>query len=785
MTFKTSFLQGCFVILHHTKNCITGGIKQKRRLVILSYKNIINKAILLSFILIGFSSFSQNLQISVKDEITKEALSGATIKLMSLPPNTTNVVNSKCSEAGTFSINTIFPICIKIINIGYETILDTLTSSTVKTYSMKSTSTQLNAVSITADYTQAKAKQSVHDIKIIDKKTIEQKGANNLRELLMTELSSSISQDNILGTGISQQGLSGENIKILIDGVPVIGRLNGNIDLSQINLNNVERVEIIEGPLSVLYGSNALGGVVNIITKQNQNETIQGSINSYYEHIGQYNIDASIGAKYKNNIIQVNGGRYFFDGFSAPDTTRFKQWKPKEQYFADASYLYNSTKFIYRLKGEYYDELITDRGTPRAPYGINAFDNTYRTNRYNISSDALFKFKKDKSLQIKGAYNYFKRQSNNYFKDLTNLESVMTSADNQDTSIFTNIMARGIYSFYAKDKKLTYQMGIDINYETGKGRRIFNNNQNIGDYAYFASMEYKPTSNLIFKPAVRLAYNSKYRAPIVPSLNIKYKPLANLTFRASYARGFRAPSLKELYFFFVDINHNIRGNADLKAETSHNFQFSYDYVKQVKKDHVLNLEGTVYYNDVKNMIRLASQTGTLFTYVNIANNKTTGANVELSYTYKNLRLKGGFQVNAMYSDFGNGVKTNGFETTPVATFDASYTWKKTGLNFAVFYKYTGKQPGVFVSSTDELKTFYFRSYHLLDMSISRNLYKDVIRLTIGGKNLCNVRNITATGDFIQNGTHSSATNSQPVGWGASFYTALHINFNNKTFKKTR
>ena len=745
-----------------------------------------HKSIIFFFLfLLGIGSrlFSQNLIIKFEDESNNEAIVGATVKLIPIQLSNANIISSKSDESGIFSINTTFPIIIKASYIGYESILDTIYTSIEKTYKMKNISTQLNAVSITADYTSGKAKQSVHDIKIIDKKTIEQKGANNLRELLMTELGSNISQDNILGAGISQQGLSGENVKVLIDGVPVIGRLNGNIDLSQINLTNVERVEIIEGPLSVLYGSNALGGVINIITKQTQQNTLQGTIHSYFEHIGQYNIDASIGTKYKNNIFQVNGGRYFFDGFSYPDTTRFKQWKPREQYFVDAAYIYNSEKFIYRIKGEYYNELITDRGLPRAPFQINAFDNYYRTFRYNGSSDAIFKFKKEKSLQIKAAYNYYKRISNNYFKDLTNLENTLTSSENQDTSVFTNLMARAIYAYYAKDKKVTYQTGIDINYETGIGKRLLNQKQHIGDYAFFASMEYKPIPNLIFKPAVRIAYNSNYKAPIIPSLNMKYKALPNFSIRASYARGFRAPSLKELYFYFVDINHNIQGNDQLKAETSHNFQLSFDYVHQIKNKHILNFEASCYFNDVKNMIRLASENGTTFKYVNIAKNQTLGGNIELSYTYRNLKLKSGFQVNAFRLDFGSTVASTNYQAIPVATFDASYLWKKTGLSFSIFYKYTGKQPGIYVASDEQLKTFFLNPYHMLDISMSRNLYKDIFRLTIGGKNLCNNRNISATGDFIQNGVHSSATNSQPVGWGASFFASLNINFSNTTFKR--
>ena len=93
-------------------------------------------------------------------------------------------------------------------------------------------------------------------------------GVQNVGDVLKFQANFRIQQDPILGTGISLQGISGENIKILIDGVPVIGRQNGGIDLTQLNLLNVERIEIVEGPLSVQYGTNALAGTINIITKK-------------------------------------------------------------------------------------------------------------------------------------------------------------------------------------------------------------------------------------------------------------------------------------------------------------------------------------------------------------------------------------------------------------------------------------------------------------------------------------------------------------------------------------
>ncbi len=86
----------------------------------------------------------------------------------------------------------------------------------------------------------------------------------------MTELNVRLQNDPNLGSFLQMQGLSGQNIKILIDGVPVVGRVSGSIDLNQLPLTEVERVEIVEGPMSVLYGTDALGGVVNLITRDSR-----------------------------------------------------------------------------------------------------------------------------------------------------------------------------------------------------------------------------------------------------------------------------------------------------------------------------------------------------------------------------------------------------------------------------------------------------------------------------------------------------------------------------------
>ena len=162
----------------------------------------------------------------------------------------------------------------------------------------------LDEVVITAQHGSKTVEESVHLVRVLNKKRIRDQAATNLRELLQMETGMRISQDNLLGSSLSLQGLSGQNVKILIDGVPVIGRLNGNVDLSQISLTNIERVELIQGPLSVNFGTDALAGTINLITKKINKDGLKMTYSSYYETVGQYNINSEL--TNKKSIPNVN-----------------------------------------------------------------------------------------------------------------------------------------------------------------------------------------------------------------------------------------------------------------------------------------------------------------------------------------------------------------------------------------------------------------------------------------------------------------------------------------------
>lgn len=646
----------------------------------------------------------------------------------------------------------------------------------------------LNEVVITAQYTPTQVNDAVQKVQVIDRAKIDQMGAVNLKDVMSNQLNVRLQQDNVLGSGMSLQGVSGENIKILVDGVPMIGRLNGNIDMSQINLNNVDHIEFIEGPLSVQYGTNALAGTINIITKKGIDKKITTDLTSYYESIGTYNLNVGGTFYHKKSYVQVNGGRNYFDGwnpndeafyFPKPhiaDSTRHKQWKPKEQYFTSLNYLYTFKKLAAGFKSNYFNEVIINRGYPRAPYAETSFDDYYYTKRFDNNIFANGSISKNWKINTLLAYNYYSRIKKTVYKDLTTLDEVLSAnSSDQDTSEFGLIMSRASFTHVKDSSKLNYELGYDVNYESALGKRIDKQIQYMGDYAGFATLEYKPYSRLIFKPGLRYSYNTAYKTPVIPSFNVKWSLNSRHLLRASYARGFRAPSLKELYFLFIDINHNIVGNQNLKAEQSDNFSVAYNY-KEIFNNTKVIFDASVFYNSIYNLITLAQTSGTEYSYVNIGKYKTIGAQLSTKVKYKELSIQLGGTYTGRYNELTETNAIPMFNYSPEGQANISYTIKKHKTNVSIFYKYNGKLLGYNLVN-DQVQQTFMSEYHTMDITGSKLFWKERAGITIGCKNIFDIKNLTSTA--TSSGVHSASPSSIPLSTGRNYFIKLSLNFQSK------
>ena len=711
--------------------------------------------------------------VHVVDDKTGQPLFYAQISFTSLDNGTQkNCITDYEGNAPNLSVGRS---AVKISYVGYEMLNDTIEPGQSLTLSLNPKVLDIDEVVVTAQYAPKRADQSIYKVNVINSRQIGQKAATNLSDLLNHNLNINISQDAALGASLSLQGLSGEHVKFLVDGVPVIGRMNGNIDISQLNLNDVDHVEIIEGPMSVIYGSNALAGVINIITKENHHTFLDANANSYMESVGVYNFDGGVSIRQKKHTFSIDGGRYFFGGYSDNDSLRAVRWKPKRQYFADAYYLFSEENYKAKISGSWFDEKLQSKGNLLAPYFETAFDSYFLTTRATAKVEASSKLKHDRYLNILSSYSYYQRQKQTYFVDLTTLDkNLTTNPEDQDTTRFHDIMARGTFSKSREESKLNYQMGLDLNYETGSGKRITGQQQSIGDYATFLSVEYSPWKNLSLQPGLRAIYNTKYKAPLVYSLNVKYDFLENFTVRGSFSRGFRAPALKELYLYFVDVNHNIRGNEDLVSENSYNANLVLSFAHE-KTQSFIGAETYLFYNYIKNIITLAQVSGDLYTYVNLDRYITQGIQLSTNYRlYPQVNFNIGIGVTGIHnslSDETDWAKKFYYSPNVVASFN--YHWMRTEMDFNADYKFTGQMPQLELNSDEKVVEGYVASYNMLDLNVGKRFFKDLLGVSIGVKNLLDVTTIPSSGGFT-GVAHSGGSDNVPVGYGRTFFIRANL-----------
>ena len=634
----------------------------------------------------------------------------------------------------------------------------------------------INEVVVTAQYTPEKADKSIYKVEVINARQIEQKAAINMADLLKEQAGMQVSQDGILGTSLRIQGLSGQNVKFLQDGVPLVGRMNGNLDLNQINLNNTDHVEIIEGPMSVIYGSNALAGVVNIITKENKTSLLNTTANTYYESVGVFNFDAAVSACLKKHGFMIDGGRNFSPGFSPTDTSRSQTFKPRRQYFFDGYYSLKTGMLKLKLGGDYFNELLVDRGALQPVYYINALDNYFTTVRYSARAEAALKLPRSRFVSLLASYSFYSRRKQTYDMEMTTLEKTpVTNSDGRDTTVITSWIGRGTFTTNNTSHKLNYQTGIDIDVENGSGKRILGHTRQIGDYAAFISLTYNPFKPLSIQPGVRFIYNSQYNAPLVYALSVKWDMSREFSLRASYAKGFRAPDLKELYLNFQDVNHDVIGNPDLRAETSNNFNLGLNFTSENNKT-AWNVGLTGFYNLINNVILLAptGKTATQYTYVNLSRYKTTGGVASLGFSlYPALRIKLSLSETGVTGSLDEESKAGPLQWLTEVSATINYTLVKPGITFSAFYKYTGKAPQV-IFNDNYLSWGYVNPYNIMDITAAKAFWENRIRVSAGVKNLFNVTTVPASGTV---GTHGSGSDGMNIAWGRTFFVKFTFTFN--------
>lgn len=758
-------------------------------------------AIAYLFMLVTTQVNAQQLRVSVLERDGRQPVLLAYINVYD--GNTHALLSTvQTNEMGNAVVNEVkYPATIDVIATGYESYTKEYTSTPLNpnlTVRLTRKYAALNEVVVTGLTRPEKMKNALSNYRVITKATIQAQGAVTLDEVLKSQLNINVGSDAILGSTMTMQGMQGNKVKILIDGIPVNGRENGNINLSQLNLNNAERIEIVQGPMSVVYGTDALGGVINIITRKD-NKPLGINLNTFYQSVGKYNADGAITFKVaERSQFTIGGGHNYFTGaqpiadFDVYNndtlrTARSMYFKPVEQYLGNVAYNYTAaSSFRLNFATDYLKEKITNKGAVSqydAFNGVSAKDEYYRTSRIMSRLAMSGNLGKTGRWQSQNGYSVYYRTRNSFIKNLNTLtELPIANKGAQDTSTFHDIYLRSNYS--NKAWKIDYTVGYDFNLEYASSLKIEGKNKTIQDYAVYANVSMPLIQDkLTLQVGGRGSYNTTYNTPLIPSINFLYTPLDKVQIRASYTNGFRVASLKELYLDFNDDNHHIIGTPGLKSEKSQHIQLSGSYQAYENGSDYLQFIVTGYYNDVTNgivLVKADTITNSInYKYGNVLHQSNMIGNFQVDGQWKGFHAQLGFSNNHTFSEPGDGTKSvPGYSAFNVQEYTASltYTWRKPQLSINVIEKYNSPSPFQLLSIEGYIIYDGKQSgYHLCDASIDKKFFDKKLQLTLGVKNVFNTQQLQLSGVSATSGGAHGSGNLSVNFLPRSFFTAVRLN----------
>ena len=549
--------------------------------------------------------------------------------------------------------------------------------------------------------------------RVITADDIQKADATNIKDMLQQEIPGLEFTYSMGQQVLNMGGYDGNNILFLVDGERMAGESMDNVDFSRLNLSSIERIEIVKGAASTLYGSSAMGGVVNIITK-GPSDKWAANVNSRYEgatkewHHGA-SADFNIGRLNSLTTFQMTDAKALDLGEnSSLPTYGGKSYNVKE-----------------RLTWKLSDAL---RLTGRIGYFFRERESgTVSHERYRDVSDGLklnWKINAQQDLEVAYSFDQYDKSDLN----------MLTDKDIRDYSNRQNI-CRALYNLHMPSWKSQFTAGADymndymMTYQFSED----NNHRSQNSYDIFAQWDYTSSGHWDIIGGLRYDYfSAAKKGRPTWKLAAMYKTCKH-QIRVSYASGFRAPSLKELYMdFFMGGIFMIYGNTDLKCETNHNFSLSWTNHGSVSDNLKYCLTATGYYNFFNNYITTATvqrDGKTAQMYTNIANQQIAGADASVQLHHQN-----GIGAKVSYAFTKNIVKKGQPDLT--AARPHSLTWRidydrqfteKYGLYVALSGRFLSAVDVTEYASTelDEMTKTHYDGYSIWKLSLSQRILKGV------------------------------------------------------------
>ncbi len=623
----------------------------------------------------------------------------------------------------------------------------------------------LNPVVVTGSGHHQRLKSTATPVHVLSAQEIREQGISTFDGALVRMMPQVSMAPNSMGTFLRLNGLGNKYILILVNGQKLNGDISNNVDLNRINMARVKRIEVLDGAASSLYGSDAIAGVINIITDQPTQDLISITSDTRVSGHGQLTESVSLDIfskgfgsytsfthdradSYRNNDLEyVKGSDTETQSSIAPLFTGYRS------NIVGQKFTYAPNQHLALNAGMDYSYKITSRPETRADItGGTDYEMRYKGLRWNVGG--IYKFTSRNSLQANFVVDRYR-----YGKEYDVATKTYQIGDYVQSKK-QRMMDGEIKAILGFTTNSTTIFGADWRQDhlTATSGNI---NEKVYTLAAYAQHEMKFLKDFTATLGLRLTHHETFNNHLTPKVALMYAP-GEFRFRATYSAGFRAPGLDELYYHYYSVNRGKPqisfGNRDLKPEKSHYFSLNAEYRTQmiavsltgfINRINDMVVKENIEVNDAS-LVMLKrefpemtdEEASKLVSYalyqnsdkgdikgvqLNVSANLFPGFNISTNYAYTYARTKSGTEWTPLERSIRH---------TATIAADYHHAWKRYRLNVNLngrlqsktYYPGYEDAPGYGIWNLYTTHTFDFARWVLLEPSIGiDNIFNRVDR----------------------------------------------------------
>lgn len=602
---------------------------------------------------------------------------------------------------------------------------------------------------VTATRTAKSLEQVPVPVSVIPAAEIQMQGATNLSDVLSGQLGFNLQYNRLGSVGVQLHGLDAGYTLILVDGEPVVGNIEGFVDISRIPVANIERVEITHGPASSLYGSDALAGVINIITRK-ASGSMNSTIKAQYGAFGTVDLTGNIDLAGPTASTSLYVNRYSTDGYDLNKSAPGPTVPPFANYDVGAHAEYRPGKST------------TLKTTGRIAYqdlqGISAIQQGTPT---NSQDQQLIRVDWSIAPSISHQFSPYTKAKASFYNGRSTADANYQQVGKTGLTDYFNFDQFRSESELQIDHLLSTQFlvtgGGGVTVESVEADFMAGDRKTATSTFGYGQVEWIPNETFDVISSARIDAHPDYTTQVNPKLAVMYKVSPDLKIKASVGRGFRAPTFEQRYVNFTNPlggNYTVLGTDGLqdalqafedaglirewlvdrstlmkvRPETS----LSYSLGVTVDLSSALSLQSSLFRNDVNDLIEtrvlaIKSDGQNLFSYVNLAQVFTQGFDVDAS-----VRVGGGAVMSAGYQYLEAESKTTGDMLAGRSRHSGRVQLQGSNsrLGLSGFVRGTYKSRSPFVTGTDIM----IDAHSIWDVSLTKELSSH-LQIGVGAENL--------------------------------------------------